>query len=160
MFLAVGISLAVVPFIKSMNPSAKAGMQLPHFDVSTLTPGEYVLSRNLGEVKYLILKDYDSNIYVYWLPVKDNQVLMPDVHWWHWGGLCSSFGPDASNGKLLANGVIRCRDDIRPDWLSKEWRWTYDGKSLGKYTDDMERVKFTIEGRYLIAGKGNKNKSS
>lgn len=161
MFLTAGVLLIMVPFIKSMNPSAKAGTQLPYFDISTLSPGEYILSKSIGEVEYLILKDYDSNLYAYWMPVKDNRILMPDRHWWHWGGLCSSFGPDALNGKLLANGEIRCRDVIYPDGSSSpEWRWTYDGKNLGRYTDDMERVKFTIEGRYLIAGKGSKDRRS
>ena len=100
---------------------------------------------------YLVLKDYEGALRVYAIPTADGKYMMPDLHWYRWGGLCADFGPDASEGKLLAGGVLRCRDSEAADW-GLEWTWQYSGENLGSRTDDMYVPKHCSEGRYVKFG--------
>lgn len=137
--VVIGIIMAAIPFIRSMNPSARAEAALPYIDISALSGGSYVVEKIGGkhyfEDSYLLLRDYDHQLYVYLLPIHDGKVLLPDIHWFRFGGLCEKFSPEIENGKLKKGGIIKCHDKLDNNWWAHEWRWSYDGKNLGKSTD-------------------------
>lgn len=155
-FALLGVFGASIPFFYSMKPPITAGQTLPHIDISELEPGEYLIHRDLSagflEFAYLILHDHGSAIRVFEIPLINDQVMLPDVHWFRWGALCTEFGPDMEEGLMRENGVIQCQDDEPPEW-GDEWRWAYDGKNLGQYTDDMEVPRYQLEGPYVVIGK-------
>lgn len=150
----VGLVGAVVPFVKSMNPSAAAGSALPHIDISSLKDGSFLVQkapiRGYHSAQCLVIRDHDSKLYVYSVPVREGQVILPDVDWWHWGGLCSAFGPEMEGDSIKKNGVIRCHDEHQSEYSDAEWRWSYNGKNLGKYTSAMETPKYMVIGKYVV----------
>jgi hypothetical protein len=154
----VGIGFSAIPFISALKPSASAGATLPHIEISNLLPGTYRFEpyplKNRFFLEMLILRDFDKRIFVYWIPKSNEGFIMPDIHWWRWGGTCLNFGPDSVHGKLVKEGLIQCHDKNISDFSqSSEWKWTYQGKNLGKYTDDMEGPPFNLEGNYVVIGK-------
>lgn len=146
-----------IPFFSYFQPSASAGATLPHIDISHLRDGAYLEISDYGYIKYLVLKDYSSNIHVYAVPMwsdRDHRVVLPDVSWWHFGGVCEKFGPDMQGELIRKGGAIRCQDFHQPpDLTASTLRWTYAGKDLSGYTDDMVVPKFKIENQYVIIGK-------
>lgn len=161
--LALGLAAAAAPFFLSLGPSATAGASLLHIDISSLREGDYFYfaedpSWNHADSKYLLIKLADNDVHVYWLPTSGNRFVMPDMHWFRLtGGFCDSFGPDTANGGIVKEGVIQCHDNHPPDAWSTEWRWTYSGKNLGHYTDDLRVPDFTIEGHDVVIGKRNRH---
>lgn len=153
----VGVIGAGVPFFQSMKPSAAAGSALPHIDISNLKDGSFLIQKVLikGQVESqcLVIRDHDSKLYVYIVPVRGGQVLLPDIYWRRWGGLCSNFGPEMEGDSIKKAGVIRCHDETLPEAWNAEWRWRYNGRNLGKYTKAMETPKYMIVGKYVVLGK-------
>ena len=156
-FLVVGIIAAGIPFIKSMNPSASAGASLPHIDISGLKDGSYIFRedpvKGYFNGKFLIIRDHSSKIHVFTIPVIDKRVMLPDITWWKYGGACESFRPELKNGSIKKDGMIQCHDGSISEFWENEWRWNYEGRNLGKYTQDMLIPKYKIIGDYLIIGR-------
>ena len=154
-FIAIiGVSF---PFFESMKPGANAGSTLPHIHIGNLKNGSFITYKDpiksYWEASYIILKNHDSKIHVYIVPLRNNQVMLPDVRWWRWGSLCNNFGPDMEGNIIKKNGTIQCQDKNLPESWSTEWKWSYNGKNLGSYTDDLEKPKYKVEGQYVIVGR-------
>ncbi len=79
---------------------------------------------------------------------------MPDLKWWQWGVLCSNFGPSIIDGKVDPASRFKCQDPEQHEWWDQENVWDINGANLGRMTEDMEKIKFTIEGKYLVPHKG------
>ncbi len=101
---------------------------------------------------YLVIKDHNSKLYVYWLPVTNEGTLLPDVHWGRYGGYCQNFGPEMNGDFIKKDGVITCHDSKE---LTEAFMWSYDGKNIGSYSHNknMPIAKYTIDGEYLVLGK-------
>jgi len=155
----IGAAFTAIPFIKALNPSANAGSMLPHINISNMKPGSFLIQKDpmqgYFEAQYLVIRDYDETTYVYRVPMREGQVMLPDISWWRWGALCQNFGPDMEGDSIKPNGYIQCQDKDRPDMVksSKEWKWAYSGTNMGKYTSDMDVPKYTIESNYVVIGK-------
>ena len=155
----IGIVFTAIPFIKALNPSANAGSTLLQINISNMKPGSFLVQedpmRGYFKAQYLIIKNYGNEIYVYRVPVREGQAMLPDISWWRWGALCQNFSPDMEGDSIKANGYIQCQDKNRPDMANstEEWKWTYSGKNMGKYTSDMDVPKYTIENGYIVIGK-------
>ena len=131
---------------------------LPKIDISGLKDGDYLVQddpkKGFFTAKYLVIRDYDSKLYVYTVPFRDGQTILPDLSWWRFGAVCDNFGPDMEGSKIKPSGLIQCQDHDRPDIQnSKEWQWSYSGNNQGEYTSDMEVPRYAIEGNYVILGK-------
>ncbi len=154
--LVAGIALTI-PFVSSLSPSANAGSTLQHINISQLEAGDYLIEDDLSKghfrARYLIIRDYKSNYRIFSIPVRDDRFLLPDVRWWRWGGLCSDFRPEIQKSKIIPEGVIKCHDQKFLNDPNPEWRWAYDGRNLGNYTENMFSVTHKVEGPYLIVGK-------
>lgn len=154
----VGVAFAFYPFISYFGPAWNSGETLPHIKVSEMQAGTYRMhdDEHTGwyGTRYLIIKNFDNSFLVYWLPTYQNSIVMPDLRWYRWGGLCENFGPELVNGKIKKNGLIKCHDKEIEEYHINEWQWTLTGKKLGQWTDDMESMKSTVSGYYLILGKG------
>lgn len=154
-----GVLLGAVPFVRSLGPTRNAGEALLAIDASAYAPG------TAGIVEYgpppspleraLVIRGYDGVLHTYWLPIKNNLVMLPDLIWGRWGRLCHDFGPDMDGANLVKNGLIRCHDvDDKRGWpTDEEARWTYDGKSLGRMTENMKELKqYRVQGKYVMVG--------
>jgi len=155
----LGLIAAGVPFIKSMNPDAKAIAALPRIDISEIKPGQFTIKYpNLpGWFGYyqkgvFIYRKYDGSINFWRVPVKNGKVGMPDMHWWQPMYFCENFGPNVKNGKVEEAKPITCHDDAFDSW-KKVWTWDINGKSAQDPYYDMERVQGYFENNYFVIGR-------
>ena len=156
-FLIMALVLAAIPFVSSLNPSARAGETLQHILISDLEVGDFLVEDDLAKGyfkgRYLVIKDYEAKVHVYLVPIRENRFMLPVVRWWNWGALCEDFRPDIQNSKIKPGGIIQCHDSDFVEAQNPEWHWEYSGKNLGNYTEDMMTVPHKIEGPYVIVGK-------
>lgn len=156
--ILIGIGFASFPFIASMNPPANAGQDLPYIDISHMENGTYIYSHSDFEgwfgTSFLIIKQHTGDFVVYLVPTKDDAFVMPDLKWYRQGGFCKNFRPEMVNGMIKPGGYIMCHDQDIEEWRQGEWLWTLDGRKLGKWTADMETIKFKIVGSHMIIGHG------
>jgi hypothetical protein len=156
--MIIGIGFLSVPFFSAMNPPANAGQDLPYIDISHMENGTYTYSHSEIEgwfgTSFLIIKKYNSEFIVYLVPTKNDAFVMPDLKWYRQGGFCKDFRPETIDGKIKPNGYIKCHDSDIPEWNHDEWLWTIDGRKLGKWTADMETIKFKLTSSYIIIGHG------
>ncbi|WNZ56553.1 hypothetical protein QT397_04085 [Microbulbifer sp. MKSA007] len=150
----IGVGFILGMFGSALKPPANAGELSPSIDIADLEPGE-ILTRDVHyerarDIRYIIYKNYESEFIVFSVPLRDGMVDMPDLKWWRWGPECRNFGPTMKNGKVVPQSQFKCHDHELNTWFAKENVWDLDGNNLGKYTEDMERVKFSIKGFDLI----------
>ncbi len=151
MFLIVIVAVLFV-FAGSMKVSDKVLAERSQHDISKLQNGDYIFEkfrRNEDGARILILKDWDSNLYVHLVPLEQEKVPMPEPFWGFGYYHCKYFGPDHDvNHKLLKSGKIRCHDDEAPKWMvDDQWVWEYSGKAAaGSWSHDMISPKYEIKG--------------
>lgn len=147
----IGISSILILFTSSLNPSEKAKSERSQHDISKLQAGSYIfefLKRdNLLNRKVLIIKDWNDELFVHFLPTKDGAVTLPDIYWSWVVTTCIDFGPETeSNGNILNSGKIRCHDIDEPaGWSFDNWQWGYNGKSLVEWKPDLISPKYEIK---------------
>lgn len=157
--LMVGAILALIPFVKSLGPSEKAGEDLPHIDISKLKEDNYLIYDVNDKwwrysTKFLVirLKDRDYRIY-YMNRNEEGETMLPDLHWWRPGWPCKDFRPSTEEGKITSKSVIKCFDenqDYRPDVS-----WKVTGEPIRHNYSPMEQVKkYSVSASYLVIGKG------
>lgn len=156
--LIAGLVLTAIPFVQYFGPADNSGETLPYVNVSKMETNTYIIHTTefngwYGE-SYLIIKNKSDIFKVYWLPTRHNSIAMPDLMWGRNAGLCNDFGPETVEGKIKENGLILCHDPDIEEWNKEQWRWTMSGEKLGEWTADLEEVKSSLSGHYLIVGKG------
>ena len=146
------------PFVLSMRPPVDAGKDLPRIDVSALYPGTLITYDEQREDKwssrYIIYKDRESEITTFLVPLYEGKVRMPDLKWWRWGVLCTNFGPTIIEGMVDPSSHFKCQGPEKHEWWDKENVWDINGVNLGRMTEDMEKINFSVEGKYLVPYKG------
>ena len=143
----IGVLLTSVPFTGSLQPSEKAKSARPQFDISNLGNGEYQFKKPDSDErwnsKFLIIRDWDGEVYVNLVPVENGKVFMPDRFWRWTGHHCSDLRPETGDdNKILPSGEILCHDSDMPEWSKEKWRWTYDGRSKTDWVADMFKPQF------------------
>ena len=150
--MAFIFAIAIVFILSgSMSPSASAKAARSSHDISQLEPGDYLFEdlgrKNAWNAKVLIIKDWDSSLYVYLVPTENGKVPLPE-RWWGWaafGVYCKDFGPETdTNSKILKSGTIKCLDKPSENESFETWLWTYDGKSRGSWITELYRPKFEV----------------
>ena len=149
-----GTALASIPFGASMKPSERALAARSQHDISGLEPGDYRLEtynrKSAWPVKVLFIRDWDSQLYLYILPIEEGLVPLPERYWWWSIYGCSDFRPElGGQQKIVKNGVVTCHDDTVSDWGKKKWRWSYSGKAVDTSVPDMWAPTFEIRGNVL-----------
>ena len=156
LLVIAGISFAAIPFIASLKQPAGVGEGFPQIKLSELRPGTYlwVPSRVRSPIadEILVIRRIDGRVQAYEIPKWEGKFMMPDLKWERMGGLCADFRPETRDGVIYAGGVIRCHDPELSEFAVEEWRWTYDGKMLGRYTADLQAVGFDRDGDFLRFG--------
>ena len=157
--LMVGVGVSLTPFVSALKPPVSAGEGLPHIDISQLPENEFMIHDVddkwwMFSTRYMIVRFEDENFYIYFMGRnKDGATMLPDLAWWRPGWPCQDFRPNTIAGKISANSVIQCFDqnyDYRPDIT-----WKITGESIDHNYGAMDRIeKYTVEGKYLIVGKG------
>ena len=160
----VGVVFFSIPFIRSMLPSERAVSNLPHVNISAISPGQFVLLEHPRP--YEIWKGYLLSILVYrrsidsvivWeVPARGGSVGMPDRHWWRPFYDCENFGPTFINGVVDESQPIKCHDSTMPSkWWSEHWQWSIEGKNLAGFVDDLKRAEGEIHGEYFVIGQNS-----
>jgi hypothetical protein len=152
-----GLALATIPLLLSLGPSATAGSTLPRLDIKDLGPGDFAFydirqDRNWSK-KYLVIKEHDGSVSVLTVLTNDKSFIMPDNHWWNVSGICNNFAPETEGSKIVPGGSIRCFDEDQETSMLEEWRWSYQGKNLGRRIADLYSPKFTVEDNEVVIGK-------
>ncbi len=155
LFSLIAVVAISIPFILSLLPSRNAGSDLPHIYIGDMPAGSYRIEASgvkgwVGK-KWLVIRDYDEKIYLYTLPADEGRILLPDTTWYRYAGSCEKFHPEMENKRIKPGGVVKCHDEPLRD--QTEWRWTYQGKSLGNSTPDLPRQRYSLEGYHLVVGK-------
>ncbi|MFT5258973.1 MAG: hypothetical protein ACI9J2_000834 [Saprospiraceae bacterium] len=146
LFAFVGMVCLLFVFGNSLRPASKVEANRSYVDVSKMSMGTYQFIDE-GTSVFLVMRDYDSSLYVYWLPTSSKGTLLPDKHWNSPFYTCTDFGPERIDERMKESGVIKCHDKVLD---RKEFTWTYAGKNLGEHTDDMRIPKYRVEGDYLV----------
>ncbi len=145
----VGLAFAAAPFISSLNPTVRSVHESLHIPIGELAKGKYFI-KDLPHSRLFVLNAYDSGVRVYLVPMQRERVQMPDLAWFRVGGFCNTFEPEMDDGKLKPGGVFRCMDKNLNKWQEQEWLWSYEGKNLGKYTEDMYVPRHLVKNNQLI----------
>jgi hypothetical protein len=147
--LLLGAVFAAIPFCSSLQPNANAGASIPRLSVASLEPGSFRLDRMSDQFAFLLLKDHDSSLHLFWLRVGfDGNIVMPQYHVWD-GPSCTDFGPDVNGGRIIPGGAIRCHDPGQDKWHSS-LHWAYSGRRLGAGCCDLSAVRFRVEGGDIV----------
>lgn len=154
----IGILGAAIPFLRSMEPSAKAIAALPRVKITGLNVGSYrsqVSSEKYADTsgwtwKVLLYRKSETTIKAWRIPTRNGAVGMPDLHWWRPFFKCEEFGPTLVNGVVDESLPIKCHDESASDFWRNEWKWDIDGKNLGTMVDDLNSIDGTIEGEFFV----------
>ncbi len=157
----VGITLTLMPFVLSLFPSNRAYAALPRYDISDLYPGSYKLvtpdsafeTFNGFKQSVFFIKTKAGEIRAWSVYTKNDEIGMPDYHWWRVYYTCREFGPGVINGVIDEDSYIQCHDKKLAQWQSNNWRWNLKGKALTQNVTDMNEVKGFIEGDFYVIGK-------
>jgi len=146
-FIAVSVVAIFYVFRQSLGVSDKVMGERPVYDLSQIKVGEYRLvdlpNSRLGNRKIMVIKNWDSKIYVYILPTKDGKIVMPDTPNGWWGYYeCSDFSPEMDkNNKIVRGGHIVCHDKNAMAYNHVDWVWSINGKALGYKMPPMDIPK-------------------
>ncbi len=128
-------------------------LSVESFDVSTLGRDSYleVRDRNRDGAAFIV-RDPQGAFRVFYVPMKGETYLLPDLYWYRSYVECEDFGPDNIEGNLLPDGVFRCRSWDEDTWYGRNNVWNYDGENLGPdspETEEMLRAKFEVDGDHI-----------
>jgi hypothetical protein len=149
----VAVVFTAIPFVRSLLPTDRARNNSTHaIDITGLAKGNYRVSRIGSHVIYIVHKADDSwNAFS--IPLRENKVEMPDIHWWRRSGsFCNDFSPTMTGGLIATNSRFRCADIVpeNMEWWFSAWQWDIDGHWIPKPGstpfDDMPRAKFELNG--------------
>ncbi len=158
--LAVGGLLAVsVPFIQSLNPSARAihnHALARDYATESVQPGELrfistqTSSRtdlpgggfriNLGK-SLLAVRTIEGDSYLYSLPTWSGNILMPRTWWGQFEGECKNFGPAHPSQSVTRSTTLQCNDPEFGGWPASGAKWTIAGKSLAPTIPDLPSAR-------------------
>lgn len=156
--LAIAVVITVLPFLQSMKPSAEAINRLPRIKLTGIGPGDYRLLSYIPrltdhddwEITAFVYKKNNGELRVWRLLAKNGAVGMPDLRWLRPLVECKNFGPTVVNGVVDESKPITCHDDGVSAYWRQEWRWSIDGKNMGKTVEDMDALSGSIEGDYFV----------
>jgi len=159
--VTVGLCIAALPFILSMNPNAKHEAALPRLDISTLKIGDVVIldipefGLNWGGYTWaaMLFKRKNGEISAFTLPVKDGAVGLPDMYWYRPYWPCVNFGPTKVDGVIDEQQPIQCHDSRTEQNQWYQFQWDIEGKSKYKYAEDMWPTEGEVENGYFVVGK-------
>jgi hypothetical protein len=149
-----GLVLLAVPFVGSLNPSARAVGELPHVDLSQLGPGEFrVLEVQLSRI--FVLRLSSGELRVFSVPYSNDREVyfLPDISWSRSWIPCEEFGPEVDSGQLAQDGIFRCHSGSPNEFWDEEHRWDFGGDNLGSHTEDLPVPRHEVAGQSLIIGK-------
>ena len=158
--LAVGGLLAAsVPFIQSLNASARA-IQIKalvrDYATESVAPGQLRfiptqtssrtdlpgggLRMNLGK-SLLAVRTIEGDSYLYSLPTWSGNILMPGRWWGQFEGECKNFGPADPSQPVTRATTMQCNDPAFGGWPASGAKWTIAGKSLAPAIPDLPSAR-------------------
>ena len=159
----VGMAFASVPFLNPSNPVDHLPDHTTNLDGSDVLPGSSKLFRLNHSMKrekkdgstagyhgdaLLLVKDKNAKVYLYYLPTWEGKVMMPYKHWWQHEGYCPELVAEFIAGK---DPVIHCKSSDWAELLTKQWKWSIDGKNLGSDLPDLIAVGYKQQGDIIEA---------
>lgn len=155
--------MALLPFVFSLKPNARADAALFTVDTTKMESGTYKIVRHpliaesySGFAWSVLLIKMNNNSSAAWLvPTRNGSVLMPDIHWWRPMFECHDFGPTIINGKVDVSSVFECHDKDVPEWWADKWRWDSNGRNYSGQIDNMKPAVGVVEGGFYVVGKSS-----
>jgi hypothetical protein len=74
--------------------------------------------------------------------------MMPDNQWWQHEGYCPELVAEFIAGK---DPVIHCKISAGAELLTRQWKWSIDGKSPGSDLPDLIAVGYKQQGDIIEA---------
>ena len=108
------------------------------------------LTKYISGDALLVVKDKNSEFYVYFLPIWRGNVLMPNKYWGQHEGTCKIFEavfPDDQEPKITCTEI----ESSPAPSLSAQWNWNLHGKNLGTDLPDLIKVGFRERGSQVHA---------
>ena len=143
-------------FGATLNPSKKTLASYPEVDLRKLKQNTFIFYPHpimASPERYtwhiLFYKSKNNDIRAWNIPVKNNTVEMPDIHWWYGFHNCKKFGPTIINGLVDETKPITCHDKDTPEWWKKHWQWDINGKNIKGMVDDMNQTKGYMKNGYF-----------
>jgi hypothetical protein len=154
-----GLLAASVPFIQSLNPSARA-VQIHalarDYAKEAVKPGELrfiptqTSSRtdlpgggfrmNTGK-SLLAVRTIEGDSYLYSLPTWGGNILMPRSFWGQFEGECKNFGSTDPSQPVTRASTLQCNDPGSGGWPASGAKWTIAGHSLAPTIPDLPRAR-------------------
>jgi hypothetical protein len=163
--LLIGVAFILVPFIGSLKPSARTEAMLSRINLLQIKNNSFEIRKHpiYGDYKthdgynyaVVIYKKFNSEVKLWDVPIKNNAVGMPDMHWWKPMYDCKNFSPSIDNGTINEYKAIKCHDFDKPKWWKDKWIWSLEGKSLDGLSGDMIKTKGVISGNYFVFQKSS-----
>jgi hypothetical protein len=100
------ISAAAFVFRSSLFPSAAAKVARSGHEIGKLENGQFLIEdldrADISPAKILIIKDRDASLFVYYLPIENGKIPMPERWCGHtsFGVFCSDFRPQLVLNKI------------------------------------------------------------
>ncbi|WP_101757945.1 hypothetical protein [Oceanicoccus sp. KOV_DT_Chl] len=162
-FVIAGFIGYMSPMFLSMGPSKLAEAKLPRIYIGDLKSGETRLEKHpmYGDHysdhiwSILFYKHVNGKIYAWDVPSKNNEVGMPDFHWWRTSGYtCPDFYPaQESDGKY----VLKCHgQDNNNQWWHRDWAWYINGENVYGMFSDMLKTNGHVNNENFIVGKSER----
>ena len=164
--IVVGIAFVSVPFIGSLQPSARANALVgaQRLDIADFERNSYRIVRvtdsRLEEStqstsyhsgkSWLVIRDDLGRFFVYWLPTWEGAIIMPRTVWGQMEGFCRDLGPPKGETTVTDQTLIQCNEpDETTMWFAEYWYWTLDGKNVSRELPDLTPIRSQIEGDVL-----------
>ena len=148
-FCVLALGIFLVPMIGSLAPSEVAKAGRPGIDVSGLIPGSYI-EKKYSRSSVFVVRRFDESLFVFEIVVRDGQYWLPDLSWNRPFIPCADFGFDGHGQKISVGGSFACRDSELSDFWATELNWDHSGKNLGKMTEDIPEIRFSVEAKKVL----------
>ena len=155
--IVIGLALAAIPFVSSLNPSELANelTTFERIDISDFPRNTHRLIQardsqqweNEGATNmrpgraWLVIHDNSGAFHVFGLPTWEGKVLMPRSFWGQFEGLCEDLGPSSKVAVIDRTTQIQCNDQDNIQHSAKYWFWSLNGENLTRELADMDKIR-------------------
>jgi len=161
--LIIGAIISSIPFLQSLAPADHLPEHTTELDISDLPPASSKLFQMKSNKKIqnadgsvtwqsgnalLVVKDASSTIYLYSVPTWEGKVMMPYRYWGQHEGYCPDLKAVFESEK---EPIIKCTSSEWAEFLTKQWKWSLEGKNLGTDLPNMIKVGYRFNGKKLEA---------
>ena len=151
----IGIIILLAPFVLSLKPASHLPESYTEINITRMQPMSLKLVvlreskkvENVSSTTYysgdglVVIRGNKSDYYLYWVPIWEGKIMMPYRRWGQHEGYCPKF---LLGGENQGAPIIFCENSEWAEFLTKQWKWSIEGKNLGEDLPDLVPVRFRI----------------